>query len=202
MIVGHYAAALVPYSKLEKRPLWLLLVCANVPEFLWLLLALLNIEPASPPSIFDATFQNLKVSMTYSHNLIPALMQGVVVIGVVQVFFRDLPLALWCGVLTVVHVLSDLIVGFEHQLMGPDSVPVSLNTYGHAPYLAILIELAFALACIFYFQRSERRQGRPLDRKRLIALYAVFTVGILMWMPAATMPLRDLLSIVGINLGN
>ena len=25
MIVGHYAAALVPYSKLEGRPLWLLL---------------------------------------------------------------------------------------------------------------------------------------------------------------------------------
>ena len=40
MIVGHYAAALVPYSRLEGRPLWLLLLCANVPEFLWLVLAL------------------------------------------------------------------------------------------------------------------------------------------------------------------
>jgi hypothetical protein len=29
MIVGHYAAALVPYAKLENRPLWLLLVCEN-----------------------------------------------------------------------------------------------------------------------------------------------------------------------------
>lgn len=202
MIVGHYAAALVPYSKLEKRPLWLLLICANVPEFLWLLLALLNVEPASPPSLLDATFQTLKVSMTYSHNLIPAFIQGAVVFAVVQAFFRDLPLALWCGALTIIHVLCDLVVGFEHQLLGPDTMQVSLNTYGHAPHLAILIELAFALACIFYFQRSERRNGRPLERKRLIALYAVFTVGILMWMPAATMPLRQMLGMVGINVGS
>lgn len=90
MIVGRYAAAFIPYSRLENRPLWLLLICANVPEFLWLLLALLNIEPASPPSLFDATFQSLKVSMTYSHNLILALIQGVVVFAVVQAFFRDL----------------------------------------------------------------------------------------------------------------
>lgn len=200
MIVGHYAAALVPYSKLKGRPLWLLLLCANVPEFLWLLLALLNVEPASPPSILDASFQNLKVSMTYSHNLVPGFVQGLIVFAVVQAFFRDRPLAIWCGVLTVVHVLCDLIVGFEHQLLGPETMQVSLNTYGHAPYLAILIELAFALACIFYFQRSEKRSGRPLERKRLMALYAVFTIGILAWLPAATMPLREMLRMVGINL--
>lgn len=198
MIVGHYAAALVPYAKLEGRPLWLLLLCANVPEFLWLLLALLGVEPPSPPSLLDATFQNLQVSMTYSHNLLPGLAQGVIVFAVVQAFFRDRPLALWCAALTVVHVLCDLVVGFEHQLLGPETVQVSLNTYGHAPHLAILIELAFALACIYFYQRSERQRGRPLERKRLMALYATFTIGILMWLPAATMPLRELLRMLGI----
>ena len=199
MIVGHYAAALVPYTKLDGRPLWLLLLCANVPEFLWLLLALLDVEPASPPSLLDATFQNLQVAMTYSHNLLPGLAQGVIVFAIVLACFRDRPLALWCGVLTVVHVLCDLVVGFEHQLLGPGSVQVSLDTYGHAPHLAILIELAFALACLFYFQRSEQRRGRPLERRRLMALYAVFTVGILAWLPAATMPLREMLAMLGIH---
>ena len=84
MIVGHYAAALVPYSRLDGRPLWLLLVCANVPEFLWLALALAGVEPTNPASLLDATFPNIDVHMTYSHNLVPGLIQGVIVFALVQ----------------------------------------------------------------------------------------------------------------------
>ena len=191
MIVGHYAAALVPYSRLEGRPLWLLLVCANVPEFLWLALALAGVEPTKPASLLDATFPNLDVHMTYSHNLVPGLVQGVIVFVLVLALWRDRPLALWCGALTVVHVLCDLLVGFEHELLGPDSPQVSLDTYGHAPVLAIAIELVFALGCVYAYLRSERRRGRPLTRRRRTTLYAVFAVGILMWLPATSMSLRQ-----------
>jgi len=148
MIVGHYAAALIPYSRLKesRTPFWLLLLCANVPEFLWLLLALLGIEPASPASMFDASFSSLDVHMTYSHNLIPGLLQGVAVGVLVYGWLRRGDVALWCGFLAAFHVLCDLVVGFEHQLWGPGSARVSLNTYASAPYLAIAIELVFALA--------------------------------------------------------
>lgn len=191
MIVGHYAAALVPYSRLEGRPLWLLLVCANVPEFLWLGLALAGVEPTHPASLLDATFPNLDVHMTYSHNLIPGLIQGLIVFALVQAIWRDRPLALWCGALAVVHVLCDLLVGFKHELLGPESPQVSLDTYGSAPVLAIGIELVFALGCVYAFLTSERRRGRPLTRGRTAALYAVFAVGILMWLPATSMSLRQ-----------
>lgn len=191
MIVGHYAAALVPYSRLEGRPLWLLLVCANVPEFLWLALALAGVEPTKPASLLDATFPNIDVAMTYSHNLIPGLIQGVIVFALVQLIWRDRPLALWCGALTVVHVLCDILVGFQHQLLGPDSPQVSLDTYASAPVLAIGIELVFALGCVFAYLTSEARRGRPLARRRVVALYAVFAVGILMWLPATSMSLRQ-----------
>jgi len=191
MIVGHYAAALVPYSRLEGRPLWLLLVCANVPEFLWLALALAGVEPTKPASLLDATFPNIDVAMTYSHNLIPGLIQGVIVFALVQLIWRDRPLALWCGALTVVHVLCDILVGFQHQLLGPDSPQVSLDTYARAPVLAIGIELVFALGCVFAYLMSEARRGRPLARRRVVALYAVFAVGILMWLPATSMSLRQ-----------
>lgn len=191
MIVGHYAAALVPYSRLEGRPLWLLLVCANVPEFLWLTLALAGVEPTTPASLLDATFPNIDVHMTYSHNLVPGLIQGVIVFALVQLIWRDRPLALWCGALTVVHVLCDILVGFQHQLLGPDSPQVSLDTYGRAPFLAIGIELVFALGCVYVYLTSEARRGRPLTRRRSVALYAVFAVGILAWLPAASMSLRQ-----------
>jgi hypothetical protein len=191
MIVGHYAAALVPYSRLEGRPLWLLLVCANVPEFLWLALALAGVEPTNPASLMDATFPNLDVHMTYSHNLIPGFLQGGIVFALVYAVWRDRPLALWCGALTVVHVLCDLLVGFKHELLGPDSPQVSLDTYGHAPVLAIAIELVFALACVYAYLRSEARRGRAVARGRTIALYAVFIIGILMWLPTTRMSLGE-----------
>jgi membrane-bound metal-dependent hydrolase YbcI (DUF457 family) len=197
VIVGHYAAALVPYSRLKDRPLWLLLVCANVPEFLWLALALAGVEPTRPASLLDATFPNIDVHMTYSHNLIPALLQGVIVGGVVFAIWRDRPLALWCGGLTIVHVLCDLLVGFKHELLGPNSPQVSLDTYGHAPVLAIGIELVFALGCIHLYVRSEKRLGRSLARGRVAALYAVFVVGILMWLPATSLSLRQVMTQFG-----
>jgi len=200
MIVGHYAAALVPYSRLEGRPLWLLLLAANVPEFLWLALALAGIEPVQPASLLDATFPSLQVQMTWSHNLVPGLVQGAIVFALVQAIWRDRALALCCGALTIVHVLCDLVVGFQHQLLGPDSPQVSLDTYGRMPQLAILIELAFALACIHLFLRNEAARGRPLSRGRRVALYATFVVGILAWFPATMMSLRELLQQLGMPL--
>lgn len=199
MIVGHYAAALIPYSRLKQHPFWLLLLCANVPEFLWLALALLNVEPVSPPSLMDATFQNLQVAMTYSHNLIPGLLQGVVVTGLVFLWFRNKTLAFWCGFLTAFHVLCDVVVGFEHQLLGPTSPRTSLNTYGTMPHVAVAIELVFSIGCVYWYQLSERRRGRALPRAQLVALYAVFIIGVAAWFPAATVSLREQLHALGIG---
>jgi hypothetical protein len=168
VIVGHYAAALIPYSRLKKYPFWLLLLCAN--------------------------FQNLHVDMVYSHNLIPAVIQGVIVAILVYLWFRDRTLALWCGFLTLFHVLCDLIVGFGHQLLGRDSPRVSLNSYGSMPYVAIAIETAFSIACVSWYQFSEKRRGRPLPRKQLAALYAVFIIGVGAAIPAATLSVRDLMA--------
>lgn len=200
MIVGHYASALITYGRKPQYPFWLLLLCANVPEFLWLILALLNVEPASPPSLLDATFQNLKVSMLYSHNLIPSFVQGAVVAAVVWLFSRQTALSLWCGFLTVFHVLSDLIVGFEHQLLTVDSPRVSLNTYGTMPHVAILIELLFSMTCVYGYQRARRGQGRPLPKAQVMALYIVFIVGVGAWYPTADTSLRTQLGAIGIHL--
>jgi DMSO/TMAO reductase YedYZ heme-binding membrane subunit len=198
MIVGHYAAALIPYSRLKKYPFWLLLLCANVPEFLWLALALFNVEPASPPSLFDATLQNLRVAMTYSHNLVPGLLQGAVVAALVYACWRNRSLALWCGFLTILHVLIDLVVGFEHQVLAPDSASISLNTYGTMPFVALAIELVFVIACVYWYQYQEKKSGRTLSRKRIFALYSVFIVGVAIWAPTATVSMRDQLMSFGI----
>ena len=106
----------------------------------------------------------------------------------------DLSAAVWlCEVKVVAHdwSVADLVVGFKHELLGPESPQVSLDTYGSAPVLAIGIELVFALGCVYAFLTSERRRGRPLTRGRTAALYAVFVIGIMMWLPATSTSLRQ-----------
>lgn len=200
MIIGHYAAALIPYSRLKAYPFWLLLLCANVPEFLWLGLALLGVEPVSPSSMLDATLKDLHVAMTYSHNLVPGLVQGGLVATIVFAWFCNRPLAVWCGILTVLHVLCDLVVGFDHQLMTPDSLRVSLNSYATMPYVALAIEVTFCVGCICWYQFAEKKQGRAVPSKRIFALYAVFIVGVAIWIPTATVSLKEQLHSLGIAL--
>ncbi|MBL8018999.1 MAG: hypothetical protein JNM27_05000 [Leptospirales bacterium] len=189
MVAGHYAAALITAAHKVKAPFWLLLLCSQIPEFLWLLLATLGIEPTLPASIFDATFANIEVDMRFSHNLVPGIIQGIITGICVFAFYRSTGVALWCSALVVIHVLCDYIVGFSHQIMWYSSPAIGLNSYRHMPYIAILIELAFALGCVAYFQI--KRTDRPLGKSRLTWLYLLFAIGILVWMPAAKIPLRS-----------
>lgn len=194
MIVGHYAAALLPRAHQARGPFWLLLLSANIPEFLWLALALFGVESPEPASLFQATFANLKVSMHWSHNLLPGAVQAVLVGAAVRLIWRDLGLALWCAGLVLLHILCDFLVGFEHQVLSPQSPVVSLNLYATAPYAAIGIELLFSLICLVYYDRTRAMRGSPLPRGRRVALYAVFVLGILAWLPAARTPLADILA--------
>jgi hypothetical protein len=193
MILGHYASALIPYSKFKRYPFWILLICSNVPEFFWLILAFLGIEETQPASLLDATFRGLQVKMIYSHNLIPAFLQGAIVSGIVFAFFKNKSFALWCGFLTFFHVICDLVVGFEHQLLGENSQVVSLNSYFFFPHFAILIEFLFSLGCILWYKHTENNNGNPLSKKKLIYLLLFFSIGILIWLPTATIPLKDLI---------
>jgi len=195
MVLGHYAAAFLTRPHLPTAPFWLLLLCANLSEFLWLVLALAGVEPVKPDSILDATFNNLDVHMTYSHNFVPNLMLGVAVLFLVQLIWRNWKLSAACAFLTCLHVWCDFIVGFQHEIMGPDSAKIGLNSYGRFAYLAIFIEWLFALLCLTYFVFAEKSQGRVVSKKRAVILYSAFTIGILAWLPNAYTPMRKLLGL-------
>lgn len=195
MVLGHYASAFLVRPHLPAAPFWLLLLTANLAEFLWLALALVGVEPTKPDSILDATFHNLDVHMTYSHNVVPNLVLGVVVLVCVQAIWKNWKLSVACAFLTCLHVWSDFIVGFQHELLGPSSMKIGLNSYGRFPYVAILIEWLFALACLTYFIFAEKARGRTPARKKMILLYSTFTIGILAWLPNAYTPMRKLLGL-------
>lgn len=193
MILGHYAAAYIARPHNRMAPFWLLLLCSNLAEFLWLGLALAGVESPEPSSLLDATFQNLKVHMTYSHNLLPNLTLGILAYIVIFFAYRSQKLALWCGFLTVSHVWLDFIVGFEHQILGPESLSIGLNSYARFPHLAVILEWLFSVGCLLYYFRAESMANRTVSARKKGALLIAFSVGVLIWLPNATIPMRDLL---------
>jgi len=158
----------------------------------WLALAALGPEHTEPASLFDATFQNIAVDMRWSHEPLPVLGLALIVAAIVFAIYRDRALALWCGALIVLHLLCDLLVGFTHHVAGPGTQDISLNLYGRVPAVAVLIELCYGAGLVAWFAFAERRAGRPVHRKKLAALYAVFVLGALAFLPIAFAPMSSL----------
>jgi hypothetical protein len=193
MIVGHYAPALIAYQRAPRGPLWLYLLAAGWQDLLWLGLAIAGLEVPQPGSPLEATFQNLRVEMTYSHDLLPTLWWAAVFALLGLIIARNRRAAFWCGALVIIHTLTDLVTGFPHHVFGPDSATVGLNLYGRLPELSIVAEAVFGAACVGWFSRARARAGRPLFPGTALGLYAVFVLGALAWLPTARVPLGQLL---------
>lgn len=195
MIVGHFATALFPRHRMPAAPLWLLLLCANLADFLWIALGFAGLEAPEPSSMLEATFGNMKVEMPFSHDLLPTLALAGVTSAVVWLGWRRGPLAAWCGALVVLHLVCDLVCGFRHNVAGPQTPAIGMNLYGAAPMTAIVLETVFGALCVAWFLWAERRAGRPISRGRALGLFALFAGGAIVWLPTATIPLGNVFGI-------
>src|ERR671933_328038 len=138
---------------------------------------MLGVEAPQPKSLLAASFLNLRVEMTYSHDLVSS---GVLAVGAAAlgyVITRRRAVALWCLALVVAHEACDLVVGFPHHVLGPASAGVGLGLYGRAPEVAFGLEAVFGASCVAWFRRARARRGRPVSRRTTWGLYLVFIVG-------------------------
>jgi hypothetical protein len=195
MIIGHYATALIPHQRLPAVPLWVFLLAANLSDFAWLLFALLGLEAPRPDSMFAASFRDLEVQMPYSHDLVPAGLWALVAGAIAWGVTRSRAAMVWCAALVVFHEACDLVAGFEHHILGPSTASVGLDLYGRAPEAAILLEAALGAGCVLWFLRQRAASGRPVSIPTARALYLVFILGALAWLPIARTPLGSLLGL-------
>lgn len=193
MVMGHYATALVPFHKLKGAPIWLLLLCAQLGDVVWLLLALAGIESPSPPSFLDVTIIGLKVTMPWSHTGLDSLLMALLTAGLVQLVWKSRQLTLWCAALVLGHWLCDLLCGWKHEILVPGTPMIGLDLYSHSPYVAFAIETVFAAALVAWFIRARRLDGHSLSPRVQAALYGVFAGGSAMLAPTAYSSLRSLL---------
>jgi hypothetical protein len=195
MIIGHYAAALIPHARRVNVPLPVLLLCANASDFLWMALALAGVEAPQPASMWDATFTNMQVDMRYSHDVIPSLLFTLLVVAMVRAVYGSWRAAFWCGALGVVHSACDLLSGFEHHVWGQNTPAVGLDLFHTHPHVALTLEAAFGALCVWGYLALRRNAGAPIPARGALTLYGVFVLGALIWLPTSTQSLGELLGL-------
>jgi len=193
MIVGHYATALVATEKAPRAPFWWLLIASNLADFVMLVLVVVGIESMEPSSMFDATLENLRVDMTYSHDILPALGWTVGVGAFAFVIWRDMPTAIWSAILVAFHEVCDLVSGFDHYIFTEESPRLGLALYTNAPELALAIEAALGIACVWWFTRSRAQRSAPISSWGKRWLYALVILGPLAQLPNARTSMSELL---------
>lgn len=112
MYAAHFAAGLAIKGKVEKAPLWALLIGAFVPDFIWIVLAWRGVEPTDPQLYFD----------DWSHSLLMVVVWACLFAAF---FYRrygvTVVLAVWCAV-------------FSHFLLDMPIHPKDLALYPHSPW--------------------------------------------------------------------
>ncbi len=178
MIVGHYATALVAKRHDRQTPLWIFLLAAISLDILLLIFMFAGVESMMPRE--GGGLSSMEIYMPYSHDIVPVLFWTVLIALGGYVLTRRRSVAMWAGALVIVHELADLVAGFSHNVMGPDSMQVGIGLYSSSPLTALAIEAVFAAVCVYWYTA-----GVSLPRWRVIGLYATVALGILMILPAA-----------------
>jgi hypothetical protein len=193
MTMGHFVTALVPQGRMKDAPIWLLLFCAQLPDFVWLALALVGLETPTPASFLDVSIIGLHAEMPYSHTGAGILVMALATAGVVYAVWRQRDLALWCGALVIVHELCDLLSGWQHEIFTRGTPRIGLGLYARSPVVALLIEAVFSALVVAWYVRNERLQGRAIAQKKQARLYAIFAGGSLFFIGNAYTSFRTLL---------
>ncbi|MBI2890535.1 MAG: hypothetical protein HYY13_07085 [Nitrospirae bacterium] len=194
MVAGHFATALVPASRLRGGPLWLFLLAAMVPDYLYFLLSLFGLERPLPVEFWTTSLKDMHGEMPYSHSGFSILVQALVMGGIAWFTTREPRAVLWCGALVVGHYLCDLLAGFQHEIAGIGSPMIGFNFYNNAPVMALALEALLSAGCVFWLVRGRRRSNLPLTPRQKVLLYVVFVGGSFLLLPIANESLLDSLS--------
>lgn len=196
MFMGHYATALVPYELNRQNnaaPFWLYLFAAQFLDFLMVSLVAADIESFAPKYFIDAAFNTMQTNMFVSHDILPAVGWTLLIAAFAWLITRKAKVAAACAALVVFHEACDLVVGFDHNILGQDTATVGFALYTHAPALGMWIEAALCAGILFWFARQRQQSGEALPTWLVVALGAILIGGTLATLPLATTPLSALL---------
>ena len=201
MFMGHFAAALVPLAKLDKAErkkfFWILLLASQFLDFIMLIFVALGIETMTPNKYGEVALYKMQTDMVFSHDIVPVLVWIVLFGGVVYAVKRNTYIAIWSAILVAVHELFDLIVGFEHNIFGRDTMAVGANLYHKNPVLGLFIEAVICSACIIYFVKVSEKRNLSVSKSLKMFLWVCLVGMTLLSIPAGSYSLAELKEILG-----
>ena len=121
MMSGHFTTALIAHQRLPKASLLYFLVISQLQDLMWFVFHYLGLEPTQPNDAFDATLSNMKVSMLYSHDLLPQAIWIALIYIIGRVLFESNKVALISVAILVSHFILDFFSGHMHHFFGEDT---------------------------------------------------------------------------------
>lgn len=201
MIAGHYATALIAHQKFPKGTLLFFLFASQFQDVLWFVFHYLGLEPTTPNDVLDATISNMAVSMVYSHHLLPQFVWAVMIFLIGRLLFKSTTIGIVVLALFIAHIVLDFFSGHAHNVFGADTPQVGLGLYATNAYLAIAIEALFVVAALWYYFRTETKNGVIRSKANRAAIIGVFVYGIVFMLSIATVSFRDLFGLPDFDLG-
>lgn len=140
MWAAHFAAGVAIKSQVPETPIRPLLAAVFFPDFVWILLAGLGIEPAAPGHYFDG----------WSHSLVMVLLYAVAFAWVFRRSGRAVALAMFVAVFS--HFLLDLPIHPAPLELYPHSAvrfAVNLATVDSMRYWWIQLTITLVLLAVY-----------------------------------------------------
>jgi hypothetical protein len=171
MISGHFATALIAKNYAKKGSIWLYLLAAQGLDILMFSFVLVGFESLELGSSLFPALGSATVDMRYSHDLVPVLMWTVVMFVIALGVSKNMVVSFWCSGLIIVHEICDLVTGYSHNIMGPNTSEFGLKLWVVAPYTGTFIESALGVGCVYLYAKYN-----PLPSRSKVILYAILGV--------------------------
>ncbi len=152
--VNHAATALLLKRRYPTVSLIPLLLSVQAAELAWVLLNYLGLErTATEPAVRSVVDLHLEY-MPYSHSVATVIGISLVAWGVLEIGLRQSQLGRAVGLGIASHIGLDLLTHAPDIALWPGAgwPKLGLGLYGSAPIAALVVELAYGLACWWLYR--------------------------------------------------
>jgi hypothetical protein len=172
MYAAHFAAGLALKGRVPRAPMWALMTAVFLPDFLWVALARIGVEPEYPPrGFFD----------DWSHSLVMIVLWSTLFAWVFWKQGRVVAIAIWIAGLS--HFVLDFLIHPARLALYPHSsihLGWSLWQFGQqkgllGPSHYWWIEAGFGLPLLAAYVYFARRASFP---SRLVAASCLLVIGL------------------------
>jgi hypothetical protein len=147
--VDHAATALLLKRRYPSVPIAPLLLSVQAMELAWVVLNYLGIERTTTEPVVRSVADIHLAYMPYSHSVLTALGAALLTWAMLEFGYRRRALGRALGLGIASHLVLDLLTHAHDIVLSPGLVSprLGLGLYDAAPLAAIVLELAYGVAC-------------------------------------------------------